>query len=130
MNQTVSSPPSNTQRIQQPGFRLPLSFKLPVIVIGSLIVSFLLFVYTGTQLAEQIIIDILSDELQEFAVSKAEVIESRLTTVKAVAIQLAAIAETEEDEVEEDESNYTQSNDDRLVAEFGDVAVTAYWNMD
>jgi GAF domain-containing protein/HAMP domain-containing protein len=103
MNQTVSSPPSNTQRIQQPGFRLPLSFKLPVIVIGSLIVSFLLFVYTGTQLAEQIIIDILSDELQEFAVSKAEVIESRLTTAKAVAIQLAAIAETEEDEVEEDE---------------------------
>ena len=103
MNQTVSSPPSNTQRIQQPGFRLPLSFKLPVVVIGLLIVSFLLFVYTSTQLAEQVIIDILSDELQEYALSKAEVIELRLNTVKAVAVQLAAIAETEEDEVEEDE---------------------------
>ena len=103
MNQTISSPPSNTQRIQQPGFRLPLSFKLPVVVIGLLIVSFLLFVYTSTQLAEQVIIDILSDELQEYALSKAEVIELRLNTVKAVAVQLAAIAETEEDEVEEDE---------------------------
>ncbi len=102
MNKTISSPPSN-QNVQQSGFRIPLSFKLPVVVIGLLFISFLLFIYTGTQLAEQTIINILSDELQEYAASKAEGIELRLSTAKSVAIQLAAIAETEEDEVEEEE---------------------------
>ena len=75
--------------------RLSLSLKLPLAVIGLLLVALIVYTILSIRLSQQALVTTLRDELQDQALTKIEVIQSDLLIAKAVASQLAAFAETD-----------------------------------
>ncbi|MBI3170543.1 MAG: GAF domain-containing protein [Chloroflexi bacterium] len=75
--------------------RLSLGVKLPLAVIGLLLVALTVYTILSIQLSQQALVRTLRDQLQDQASTKIEVIQSDLLVAKAVASQLAAFAETE-----------------------------------
>jgi len=71
-----------------------LSIKLPLAVIGLLLVALAIYTYLSIRLSQQALITTLRDELQGQVSTQVKVIQSDLLIAKAVALQLAAFAET------------------------------------
>ena len=75
--------------------RISLSLKLPMAVIGLLLIALAVYAFLSIRLSQQALVSTLEEELQGQASTKVEVIQSDLLVAKAIASQLAAFAETE-----------------------------------
>ncbi|MBL8062541.1 MAG: GAF domain-containing protein [Anaerolineales bacterium] len=93
-NQTSQLERENLSRSRRFARRTSLGTKIPVAVLGLLLVSYILYAVISIWLAQQALIDTLSDELQEQANSQAAIIQADLLTARAVAQQLAILAES------------------------------------
>lgn len=74
--------------------RISLSFKLPLAVIGLLLVAFIIYTYLSIRLSQQALIETLRGDLQDQAADKVEIIRSDLLVARAFAVQLASYAES------------------------------------
>ena len=92
MNDTRYTPKSTNSVSNR---RISLSFKLPLAVIGLLLIALTIYTFLSIRLSQQALLDTLRDELQDQATTKVEVLQSDLLVAKAIASQLAAFAETE-----------------------------------
>ena len=70
--------------------RISLSFKLPLAVIGLLLVAFIIYTYLSIRLSQQALIETLRGDLQDQAADKVEIIRSDLLVARAFAVQLAS----------------------------------------
>lgn len=93
MNQ---SPPPVRDRNAAAPRRLSLSLKLPLAVIGLLLVALFLLSYLSIRFSQQALTSTLEDELLGQALTKAEIIQSNLLISRTFALQMAAFAESEQ----------------------------------
>lgn len=104
MSDTRLSPQATTSTAWQSGSsnrRFSLGAKLPLAVIGLMLVALTVYTVLSIQLSQQALVTTLREELQSQVATQVEVIQSDLLIAKAVASQLAAFAETEH--VEDDD---------------------------
>lgn len=90
MNDSTQKTTSNTAKR-----RVSLSLKLPLAVIGLLLVAMAIYTFLSIRLSQQALVDTLREELQDQVTTRVEVIQSNLLIAQAVSSQLAAFAETE-----------------------------------
>lgn len=91
------TPTNNTSRNNEgSGRRISLSLKLPLAIIGLLLISLAIYTFLSIRLSQQALVSTLRGELQGQVETKVEVIQSDLLVAKAIASQLAAFAETED----------------------------------
>lgn len=74
--------------------RISLSLKLPLAVIGLLLVALIIYAFISIRLSQQALVETVREELQDQAFNKVEIIKSDLLIAQAVALQLASFAET------------------------------------
>ena len=91
---SISNRPLTPSQENQPGRRISLAIKLPIAVIGLLLISLSIFTYVLLQVARQALKDTLQNELQDQVAAKVDVIQSDLLIARTIALQLATIAET------------------------------------
>lgn len=77
------------------GRRVSLGLKLPVAVIGLLLVALVIFSYLSIQLSRQALLSTLKGEIEDQAVAKVGSIQTDLLITKTMALDLAAVAEIE-----------------------------------
>lgn len=75
--------------------RISLGVKLPAVAVGLLLVALGIYAYLSIRLSQQALVNTLKDELQGQAFTKVEIIQSELLIARAVALELAAYAESE-----------------------------------
>jgi GAF domain-containing protein/HAMP domain-containing protein len=75
--------------------RISLGLKLPTTVIGLLLVALVIYTFLSIRYSQQALVATLENELVEQTLTKVEVIQSRLLIPQAVALELAAYAESE-----------------------------------
>ena len=88
--------------------RVSLGVKLPTVILGLMLVSYILYAYINIQQAQEAAINILKDELQEQVKSQAALIQANLFSARVVATELAAFAKISNHN-EEDVLNMLQS---------------------
>lgn len=74
--------------------RVSLGVKLPLAVIGSLLIAFAIYTFISIRISQNALTQTLQSELQAQVVSKADVLQSNLIGARNVALDLAAFAES------------------------------------
>ena len=73
---------------------LSLRIKLPATIIGLTFLGFTIYTYLSIRFSQQALVDTLRETLSRETVTKVEIIESKLLVARAVALELAAYAES------------------------------------
>ncbi len=74
--------------------RLSLSVKLPLAVIGLLLIALVIYTVLSIRLSQQALADTLQSELQDQVEAKVEIIQSDLLVAQTISLQLATFAES------------------------------------
>lgn len=74
---------------------LSLGIKLPAVVIGLTFLALTIYTYLSIRYSQEALVQTLEDSLSKEASTKVEIIESNLLVARAVALELAAYAESE-----------------------------------
>ncbi len=76
------------------GRRLSLGIKLPATVIGLMLTALIIYTGFSIQFSQQALVDTLKEELTRETSTKVEIVQSKLLIARAVALELAAYAES------------------------------------
>lgn len=120
INQSQTSPAKSARRGYGGLFNqnISLGIKLPLAVIGLLLVAFIFYTFVSIRLARTALTSTLQTELQAQVESKVELIQSNLIRSRNVALDLAAFSESSNYE-EEDILNVLQNTLERNEQVFG-----------
>lgn len=84
-----------TANVSPPTRRINLGIKLPGAVIILMLAALTIYTYLSIRFSQQALVDTLREELTSESLTQVELIQSKLLVARAVALELAAFAESE-----------------------------------
>jgi len=91
MNRTSSQPNASSTF---PSRRISLGVKLPIAVIGLLLIAFVIYTFLSVRLSQQALTNTITEELESQVITKVQVIDADLLIAQSISLQLASFAET------------------------------------